>query len=602
MAKMAEDLKTQILTRKRAAEDYLSTKRPLWGEYEDLYSGYLADDLSGQRDSQVFDHKLSTQLIERSARVMSQLATGKVKAISKNDEGASKLMNLILDKYVIPNANSQFDFLTKLRMVDLYSNMYGNFFAMVDWDVRKNGYNGPDLFLIPIRDVFPQVGAMSLEDSDYIIVRSWRPLSYFKSLKGEEYKNLSAIIRKLEDKTGDKQATNDKSQRQTNDYNNSPEAKGKGYFEVLSMYEKDRWVDWVTAADMEFRDMKNPQENDELPVVNKYSIPMLDDFMGMGDMERGKSMQYMVNSLWNLYGDACKVSIFPPTIINKDNIADASSIKWAMKAKWLAKGPNGAQQLAQPLNLSPQGVNTFNNAYQVASAALMNMFGTTDTSITKDVAQEFGKTPQALKMQSARENARDNVDRFYMEQFVSSVMKKFVNLVSKKMSGNVAIRMFEPEIEEMSVVYPEIKEMWNEKTGKLTIKKGSVRSLIYDYEIVPGSTYAADQKLQQENLMALFTSVKEGMTMGPTGVTSPLLEAMKQEGKTVKLAEIFTRIISQSGIQDWNKIVVDTKDDPDAVVQKDKETFMKALQQAGGMGGIPTQPNEQPSITPEQPI
>ena len=47
--------------------------------------------------------------------------------------------------------------------------------------------------------------------------------------------------------------------------------------------------------------MDNPHQNGELPVVCKYSIPLLTDIFGMGDFERGKSMQYTLNSLWNLY-------------------------------------------------------------------------------------------------------------------------------------------------------------------------------------------------------------------------------------------------------------------------------------------------------------
>jgi hypothetical protein len=447
----------------------------------------------------VFDHKLSTQVLEREARVMAQLATGKVKAISKNDEGASRLMTLMLDKYIIPNANSQFDFLTKLRMVDRYSNIYGNYFAMVDWDVRENGYAGPDLFLIDIRDIFPQVGAVSLEDSEFVIVRSYKPLSYFKSIgKDKDFKNVAQIIAKLEQTGGDKveRDSNSKGSRYEDNYPEEKESPGKGYYEVLSMYEKDRWVDFVTKADMVLRDIDNPHENGELPVVNKFSIPMIDDFMGIGDFERGKTMQYSINSLWNLYFDAIKISIFPPTLINKDGIADASSIKWASAAKWLVKGD--ISNAAQVLNLTPQGISTFNNSYNMANAALMNMFGTTDTAVSKDTDQAFGKTPQALQMQAQRENSRDNVDRYYMEEFITKVFKKFVNLMSIKQTGSIAIRMFDEEIEEISKQYPEINEMYDGKSGKLNIKKSSTGSLVYDYEIVHGSTYALDQQAQQE--------------------------------------------------------------------------------------------------------
>src|SRR5690606_13722179 len=133
----------------------------------------------------------------------------------------------------------------------------------------------------------------------------------------------------------------------------------------------------------------------ELPVIAKYSIPLLDDFMGMGDFERGKTMQYATNSLWNLYMDSVKVSLFPPTLINKDAIADASSIKFGPAARWLMKN---AGWTANTLQISPQGTSTFNNVYQVVTTSLLNMMGTSDTAVTQKVDPGFGKTPQALKM------------------------------------------------------------------------------------------------------------------------------------------------------------------------------------------------------------
>ena len=43
-------------------------------------------------------------------------------------------------------------------------------------------------------------------------------------------------------------------------------------------------MDFCVDADLEFRDIKNPHDNGELPVVCKYSIPLIDDFMGMGEL------------------------------------------------------------------------------------------------------------------------------------------------------------------------------------------------------------------------------------------------------------------------------------------------------------------------------
>lgn len=589
--------KHEILQRKEAAENYLTNKRELWDEYENLFFGKPLDQGSLKSKSKVFDHKLSTLVLDRAARVMAQIQTGKVKAISKNDEGASKLMNLTLDKYVIPNAKSQFDFLTKCRMVDLYSNIYGAFFVMVDWDIRTNGYAGPDMWLIPIRDVFPQVGATSVEDSDYIIIRTWQPLSWFKDKKKDKsFKNMDKVYSILKEKAGDKQSNDNgmsTSQREQNEYpSKAQEAKGKGYYEVLSMYEKDTWTDYVPSADCEIRERRNPHENGELPVIAKYSIPLIDDFMGLGDFERGKTMQYTTNSLWNMYLDSVKVSIFPPTLINKDNIADQSTIKWGAAARWLMKG--NLSQAAQVLPLSPQGTATFNNVYQVVTSSLLNMMGSTDTAVTEKVDPGFGKTPQALKMQAARENARDNVDRFYMEQFLAQVGKKFVNLLSKKQSSAIKIRLFEEEIQELASQYPEIEEMYDENTGNLSIQKNKTGSIIYDYEVIPGSTYAVDQQQQQQNLMTFLQLLMQNAQMGQQGITSPMIEALKAEGKTPKLGELITRILANSGITDWDKIIVDESknQNPQMIADQMGQAFEQVMQQmAGGqMQGIPETP------------
>ena len=294
-------------------------------------------------------------------------------------------------------------------------------------------------------------------------------------------------------------------------------------------------------------------------------------------------MQMVINSNWNLYLDAVKMSIFPPALINKDYIASMSSIKWGAAEKWLVRGANTANA-AQVLNLTPQGVATFSSTYQVANSALLNQFGTTDTAVTAQTEAGFGKTPQALKMQSTRENTRDNADRFYMEQFLIKVMRKMVNLVSKKQSGFINLRLFGKELEQLQRSYPELKEAYDEKTGKLSMKKGG--STLYDYEMVSGSTYAVDQQSQQENLAVLIDMV----------IKNPqIIQALDQEGYTLKFGELFKRTISNSGIQDWDKILEEKNEDEKAelVLQNDAQEFLQAVQRSqGDLNQVPPQPGQ----------
>lgn len=581
-------LASEIISQQQSSFDSLKTKRDIWDKVEKLTHGQLNDLQSASTKSQVFDHRLSTLLLERSHRVMSQLPVGKVRGMTSNDAGDAKLKNLLLEKYVIPNANAQFDFLTKMRLVDYYSNQYGNFFTLTDWDVKKTGYTGPDVWLLNIRDVFPQVGAVSLSDSDQIIIRTWRPISYFENLKKSDgFKNVDKIITLLKDKSGSKQTRDSdaKSKRGEDQYPEDDTDKGLGYYEVLTRFERDRWVDVCTDADLEFRDIANPHDNGELPVDCKYSIPLLDDFMGMGDVERGGSMQMVINSVWNLYLDAVKMSIFPPMLINKDNIASMSSIKWGAAAKWLVR--NQINNAAQPVNLTPQGIQTFNSTFQAANASILNLFGTSDTTVTKEQDTGYGRTPQALQMQQARENTRDNADRFYMEQYLTSVMKKMVNLLKKKQSSEISLRMFPTEIEQLARDYPEVKELYDETDGSLRIPKGK-KKVLYDYEIVSGSTFAQDQKMQGENLSMLLGIYRESQT--PQG--NLLVNDLRNEGFNFKFGELFKRVISNSGIQDWDKILVEMTEQEKGqmYMDNDRQTFMNAMAQ---MGGVPIQPGPQ---------
>jgi hypothetical protein len=598
MAKTKETPKNIILTRKTASFDNLVEKRKLWDQMEELNHGMLTDAISDSTKSKVFDHRLSTLNDERSNRVMAQLPTGKVVNTSKNDKGGSLLLDLLLEKYVYPKANAQFPFLTKLRMINNDSGPFASAFALVDWDVKPNGYVGPDMWMIDIRNVFPQVGAASLEDSDYIIIRTWQPLSYFEALlennadkKGKSkngYKNLKKIIDKLSGKSGSKNSRDSEnmSKREEDQYPQADVSPGDGYFECLHQFEKDTWTDYCVDADEEYRQVDNPHENSELPIVQKHSIPSLVDFMGTSKFQRGASMQETQNSVWNLYLDAVKMSIFPPLLINKDNIASMSTIKYVPAGKWLVR--NQVSNAVQAVNISPKGIETFQNTHQSANASLINLFGTSDTTIARGDDPSQGKTPQALKMQAARENTGDNADRFFMEQFLSQVIKKMVNLLAKKQSSSISVRMFEDEIIELAAEYPDVAEMYNPQTGKLTINKGKGGEMKYDYNIVEGSTYALNEEQQAKSLDGYIQLYMKFQT--PEG--NLLGTALEKEGMTFKLGEAFKKGIMNSGIKDPNSVFseISEKEKAEKILMADAQKLKDAMNPPEGQ--LPPKPGQ----------
>lgn len=584
-------LSSEIISQKQDRFNNLQEKRLLWDKLEYLFHGYLNDSLSNSSKSQVSDPRLASLIIERAFRVMAQLGIGKVTGISSNDMGDARLKNLLLEKYVIPNANSQFDMLTKFRMVDMYSNLYGSFDVLVDNNIKANGYVGPDMWLLNKRDVFIPNGAISINDSDDVIIRTWRTKSFFESLrKRDGYKNIPQLLTLLEKKKGSKSSrdSDSKDKREENEYTDSST---DGYYEIITRFEKDRWVDVCADVDIEFRDINNPHEDDVLPVIRKYSLPLVSDAEGMGDGQRGASMQMVQNSVWNMYLDGVKTSLFPPLLVNKDNIASMSSLKWGAAQKWLVR--NQISNAVQPINLTPQGIQTFNNTLQASNASLLNIFGTTDTTVTQQQDVGFGKTPQALQMQQARELTRDAADKFFMERFVEQVMRKMVNLLNKKQTGNVQIRMFPEEMDQIAKEYPEVRENYSEETGKLTIPRGK-KNIMYDYEIVSGSTYALDQEAQQKNMQMLLDLYRNSQT--PNGNT--LVNDLKQAGYNFNFGELFKRIVSESGIKEWDKILQQMTEGEkgEMMMNQDSQIFQQVLQQmqmGGQVNQVPAMPEQQ---------
>ena len=71
----------------------------------------------------------------------------------------------------------------------------------------------------------------------------------------------------------------------------------------------------------------------------------------------------------------------------------------------------------------------------------------------------------------------------------------------------------------------------------------------------------------------------------------------EKENKEVKIGELITRIMANSGIQDWGKIVVDLNEgggDVEGILNQGQNQFQQALQAMQQMETTPTQPGSMP--------
>ena len=109
-------LRSSLAKQYKTAQDAIRYFSLDWDEYEDLLFVYGRNaDNSKQRLS---EGSLSTIVIERAGRVMSQLPMGSVNALGLQNQGKGLLMDLVLEKYIYPNADEQYDLETKLFLWD----------------------------------------------------------------------------------------------------------------------------------------------------------------------------------------------------------------------------------------------------------------------------------------------------------------------------------------------------------------------------------------------------------------------------------------------------------------------------------------------------
>ena len=85
--------------------------------------------------------------------------------------------------------------------------------------------------------------------------------------------------------------------------------------------------------------------------------------------------------------------------------------------------------------------------------------------------------------------------------------------------------------------------------------------------------------------------------------TTPILAKLKMEGKEIALGEMFTRIVANSGITDWDKIVLDKSKNPLNIVDEHMKQFQAAMMAMGGninqIPGMPAQP-QMPGMPQQQ--
>lgn len=573
-------------------DDYITE----FDSYEAMLIGKVYDTQSKKiNNSSITDSYSATLAIERAARVVGKLPEGQTVATGKKDAGKALFMDIIRQKWIYPNANSQRGFFEKLRLWQLYSSVYGYMPMFYDWNVANNGYVGPDCWLWNPRNLIPQAGRASIEDMDYVHAISWVDENTINSWLEDEGWNRDELLRLLE--IAKNEETDPDSKRDTLVEQTRVSNGVKKGIPIATRYEAGAEGHWVTFAPdhgcLVLRDIPNPHKNGRIPFVIKYSQSLYDNFYGMGDFQRAKPLQFARDGLTNFYFKGIKMNLLPPMVANANGVIK-HTLDYREGGIILETQPNSVRRL----ETSTAGLATYQAVQTQLTGSLLSLYGTQNASIpgAEALNPSQGKTPAAIKMYSETEATRDGMERKYLEDALEKLQDGFNSLIANISTETIPVTLFAKDIEEIvEKGYDDLLELVvpNEDgtAGDLMINPEAFRDVEFRFNIDPNSTAEINRERQLEELDRIQGAL--------SGLQNVIQDDARVEIQWDKIMKTYTDLIDVPGVKDFIRVKSDEE-----IAQERQEEMLRMQQEQMMMQGGGIAPNfgmqmpQEPQIDP----
>lgn len=447
---MDETEKKQYITDLSAHDDAIAN----FDAYEAMHGAKTYDQESKQTKNGITDSKTAVIYGERAARVAGQPPEGEVQALGKRDTGKAMLADILIFKWVFPNAYAQWDLETKGYLWQYGKSMYGGMPMYYDLNVSPQGYFGPDCWLWNPRNFIPQAGQNSVCSMDYCHAIAYKTPQWFEDILSDEDSNYDkgAIRSCLEQiKTAKKQPDPDRDTKTVRDERNQP----VNQTAVATRYEagdKGRWVTFLPDFGHKvIREIENPHKNGKIPFVI-LPTPDVSSYYGISDFQRSMPMQFTNDAIDNFYFMAIKRNLWPRTAINAQTIVPHT----------LSPEPGAIVEFNGPPDwkqedTSTAGLSTYQAAKGMAQGAIQSIAGTTDTVQNAETSTDpsFGKTPEALQMIQARESTRDQMDRKLLERAWAELVEGWLSLLPL-IAEKIPVDLYAEEVAEIAKTHPDV--------------------------------------------------------------------------------------------------------------------------------------------------
>jgi hypothetical protein len=538
----------------RVAEDWYKP----FDEYERIAANKLSKNLA-KNMPRVNDGSLAASLLETPMQVLPYLQTGKFTAKNRKEAWFNELINIIWKTKIVPNANTQATFFDKEQIALYRALKYGaqpryNFFVSTD------NYTGSDWSLPYIRNVKLEPGKFSADDCDYIFLDIYFTKLQLKKIVEDNKKNKDSTwdiknVQKLADMS---MTSKEMEEQNINERDKQIHASGikctaifqRGFGSPFYLFSKH-----LPEGEC-LREWKNEDPTGDLPITMQYCYENLESPFGIGRVELAGPTQNVLDYMTQAHVLATQIGLQPPKKLKgPTDTANLNSLTFTPDALWQL-----GQADVDVVQTTSSVYTQFPNNFGLYKSQLQTLQGRTDGSVSGESGNpNFSKTQAGVKMQEARTNSQDNYLRNKADSASAKMAAKMMNLHLAKMGGADILDVEDEDVERLikGGFLDNNPNTLEPSPGELPILYEELKDTV-DFKYDPRPEADEEEKNRWLELIDITAS------------NPNILPMVQQSGYDFNLGEAFKKVITASGVEGWDKVLVPIDTEDTSQVQLDE--------------------------------
>lgn len=542
----------------------------LWREdypnYERLAENGLMEGLDVNLP-EVNDGSLSAALFKLPKRIVSSELSGTVKALDRDEAWMTELANIVWEKDIIPNANTQAPFIRKWKDAVRKAAIYGSV-PLITLFVDNGGKRHADFIVAQPQDVTLLPGKVSDYDSKVKFWDIYLDKTDFESLieqAKEEQKqakeNKEDGYNKWDIPAMEEILKNDQQQERSSQDTPRQEldkdVRPKGFKFCVAVQEgvDAPFYMYHSSTDKAIREWSNPDPTGDTIIHFLYCYQDFINPYGIGIVKLAGGTQNVLDYMRQADVLATQLGLEPPLDIQGDaDSVDLDSLVYANRAMWFTGNAK-----VVPVQIGNDIYSQLPNRISMYKTSLNQLIPTGDTSISTDAGDpQYSKTPAGVKFQAAAlsiddEDFKDNLYITY-----AAVAKSMINTHFANMEGSDLLKLSDDERDRLmkaGMEFPQGED--GTYSNELEIVWDTARAT-FDFEVDPETDKAQDDADKLEGLMKVAELVSNPQTLQFLASGQPIILGNRE----LNPGELFSEIIQLTS--DNDKILTEVTPEEEA--------------------------------------